>query len=277
MRFGGPVFGEPGTPEAWVAAVRAKGYRAAYCPVGLDASAAEIGEYRGAASENDIVIAEVGAWSNPLSNDPAVAAEAERKIIAAIRLADEIGAKCCVNIAGSVGPKWDGPAARDLTRETFDRIVVQVREFLAEADPQETFYGLEPMPWMYPDSAESYRELIEAVDHPRFAVHYDPVNLVSSPQAYFANANQMSHFIDLLGDRIVAVHAKDITLRDQLTTHLDEVIAGEGCLDYVTLLRRLDELDPDLPLMLEHLDREEQYDQAARHIRGVAQSIDITL
>ena len=277
MRFGGPVFTDTETPESWIASVKAKGYRAAYCPIGLDASQSQIGEYRAAAAENDVVIAEVGAWSNPLSSVPAEAAAARRKIISAIRLADEVGAKCCVNIAGSVGAKWDGPSAGDLTRETFDRIVEQVRSFLDEAAPEYTTYSLEPMPWMYPDSADSYLEMIEAVNHPRFAVHYDPVNLVSSPQAYFGNGEQMSRFIDMLGDRIVAVHAKDIVLRDQLTTHLDEVVAGEGKLDYPTLLKRLDELDTDLPVMLEHLELESQYDQAAAHIRAVAQSLGIVL
>ena len=277
MRFGGPVFGDTQTPDGWIAAVKAKGYRAAYCPIGLDASSAEIAEYRAAAAENDIVIAEVGAWSNPLSADPSEADAAREKIVSAIRMADEIGAKCCVNIAGSVGPKWDGPSPGDLTQRTFDRIVELVRGFLEEAAPERTAYSLEPMPWMYPDSAESYLEMIEAVNHPHFAVHYDPVNLVNSPQAYFRNSEEMSRFIEMLGDRIVAVHAKDILLRDQLTTHLDEVVAGEGELDYATLLTRLDELDPDLPVMLEHLELEEQYDQAASHIRGVAQSLGIAL
>ena len=42
MRLGGPLFATADTPESWVAAVRAAGYRAAYCPVALDATAETI-------------------------------------------------------------------------------------------------------------------------------------------------------------------------------------------------------------------------------------------
>ena len=37
MRLGGPVFGSAGTPDEWIAAVRAAGYGAAYCPLGPEA------------------------------------------------------------------------------------------------------------------------------------------------------------------------------------------------------------------------------------------------
>jgi len=67
IRLGGPIFEKCADPAAWVAAVRARGYRAAYCPVGLDADEATVRGYREAARKADVVIAEVGAWSNPLS------------------------------------------------------------------------------------------------------------------------------------------------------------------------------------------------------------------
>ena len=80
-------------------AVQSYGYRAAYCPVSLDASDDEIQAYADAAAEADIVIAEVGAWSNPLGPDPAEREAALTKCKRSLRLADKIGACCCVNIA----------------------------------------------------------------------------------------------------------------------------------------------------------------------------------
>ena len=61
-------------------------------------------------------------------------------------------------------------------------IVQTVREIIDAVKPVRTFYTLETMPWMYPDSAHSYLELIRAIDRERFAVHLDVVNLVCSPQ-----------------------------------------------------------------------------------------------
>lgn len=270
MRLGGPIFTKTSSPESWVAAVRAAGYRAAYCPVGTESDAATVQAYAEAARQADIVIAEVGAWSNPLSPDPAQAAQALAKCKASLALADRIGARCCVNIAGSCGPKWDGPAAADLTEVTFDRIVSTVRTIIDAVRPTRTFYTLETMPWMYPDSAESYLRLMKAIDRKAFAAHLDPVNLVSNPQRYFANRELIVDCFAKLGPHIKSCHAKDILLREHLTVHLDEVRPGQGRLDYSTFLKLLNGLDADTPLMLEHLPNEEEYRLAAAHLREIA-------
>lgn len=269
MRLGGPVFGDVSDPEKWIALHKAAGYRAAFCPVDASASDDLVRAYADAAAEADIIIAEVGAWSNPLSPDD----ETRRKALDLCRnrlaLADRIGARCCVNISGSRGDQWDGPHPLNLTDETFDMIVEVVRSIIDAVKPTRTFYTLETMPWMYPDSAESYERLIEAIDRDRFAVHFDPVNLICSPQAYFSNRALIRDFVHKLGRRIKSCHAKDILLSTKLTTHLDEVRPGLGNLDYQVYLREVHKLK-DVPLMLEHLSTEEEYRQAAYYVRGKA-------
>jgi sugar phosphate isomerase/epimerase len=151
------------------------------------------------------------------------------------------------------------------------------RAIIDAVRPSRTFYTLEPMPWMYPDSIESYLDLIRAIDRPQFGVHFDPVNLINSPQRYFTNGEFMHAFIARLGSSIRSVHAKDIHLQDKLTVHLDEVRPGLGELDYRTLLRELDRLAPDLPLMLEHLPQASEYDLAAAYVRGVAGEVGVAL
>jgi len=277
MRLGGPIFEETNSPESWAAAVHAAGYRAAYCPVAPDADDETIKAYADAASKADIVIAEVGAWSNPLTPNPTNASAALEKCKASLALADKIGACCCVNIAGSCGKKWDGPDAADLTEETFDRIVSVVRDIIDSVKPARSFYTLETMPWMYPDSPDAYLRLIKAIDRKGFAVHLDPVNLVCSPQRYFSNGALIEECFEKLGEHIKSCHAKDILLHDKLTVHLDEVRPGRGNLDYTTFLKGLNRLVADVPLMLEHLPNKEEYRTAASHIRNVADKEGISL
>jgi sugar phosphate isomerase/epimerase len=277
MRLGGPVFGGGSSPEEWVAAVQRHGYRAAYCPVGLDVNDATVRAYAEAARAADIVIAEVGAWSNPISRDASERAAAIEKCQKGLSLADRIGALCCVNISGSRGEKWDGPHPDNLTPETFDWIVETTRAIIDAVQPTRAFYTLETMPWMYPDSAESYLQLLEAIDRPQFAVHLDPVNIICSPQRYFNNAALIRECFALLGPYVKGCHAKDIVLRDNLTTHLDEVRPGLGGLDYSVLLQEMDRMDPDMPLMLEHLPSEEEYAAAAEWVRGKAKEEGISL
>jgi len=277
MRLGGPLFQKYSNAGEWARIVRANGYRAAYCPVPLDADADEIRDYERAAQAADIMIAEVGAWSNPISPEEGERKTAIEKCKQALSLADGIGARCCVNIAGSRGRKWDGPCPLDLQDETIEMIVATVRDIIDSVHPGRTFYTLETMPWMFPDSTDSYLSLLKAIDRPAFAVHFDPVNLINSPQRYFQNARIISDFIAKLGPHIRSCHAKDILLQNHLTVHLDEVCPGCGGLEYRTFLTGVAGLPDDVSLMLEHLPGEEEYLAGADHIRQVARQEGVDL
>jgi len=276
MRLGGPVF-DISDPEKWIAALRAAGYRAAYCPVKYTDDRAVKQSYVDAAKKADIIIAEVGAWSNPLSHNSETRRAALQKCQEQLALADEIGALCCVNIAGSRGDQWDGPHPDNLTPETFDMIVETTRAIIDAVQPTRTTFTLETMPWAYPDSADSYLELIRAIDRKAFAVHLDPVNIVCSPQIYFNTGALIRECFEKLGAHIKSVHAKDILLAPKLTVHLDEVRPGLGGLDYRTLLYAMDKLAPDTPLMLEHLSAPEDYALAGDYVRSVAQEIGVKI
>ncbi|MFN8376576.1 MAG: TIM barrel protein [Anaerolineae bacterium] len=276
MRLGAPV-GSTASPEQWAAEVQRLGYRAAYCPINSDADAQTIAAYVRAAQEADIVIAEVGAWhNNPISPDDAVRAAAIKNCQEKLAFADEVGALCCVNVAGSRGERWDGPHEDNLTAETFDLIVETTRAIIDAVKPKRTYYSLEPMPWVFPDSPDSYLELMKAIDREGFAVHLDPVNMISSPRLFFNNAAFLKECFDKLGAYIKSCHAKDTVIGGKLTTHLDEVRPGLGKLDYKVFLQQMQRLDKDAPFMLEHLPAEE-YLPAAQYVRDTAQSIGITL
>ena len=278
MRFGGPIFEQFTDPQSWAQAVQSKGYRAAYCPLSIEEHpVSTISAYAAAADQADIVIAEVGTWCNPLSPDEKIRSAALERCKIGLWLADEIGARCCVNIAGSRGEKWDGPCALDLTAETYEMIVASVREIIDAVQPKRSDYTLEGMPWMFPDSPQSYLQLLRDIDRPHFAAHLDPVNWINSPQRYFKNTALLEESFRLLGPHIRSIHAKDILLEEHLTVHLPEVRIGLGGLDYRTFLRLANQLNPDTTFMLEHLPCEEEYDLAANHVRNTADALSIPL
>jgi len=185
-----------------------------------------------------------------------------------LALADRIGARCCVNIAGSRGEQWDGPHPDNLTEDTFDLIVDTVRTIIDAVNPTRTYYTLETMPWMYPDSPDAYLRLLAAIDRSQFAVHLDPANLICSPQRYFGNAALIKECFEKLGQFIRSCHAKDVALSPHMTTHLDEVRPGLGGLDYSVFLKELHKLEPDICLMLEHLPTEHEYVLAGEYVRS---------
>jgi sugar phosphate isomerase/epimerase len=270
MRLGGPIFREFKDPDSWIRAAKASGYSACYCPVVNDAGDDVIRAYAKAAKKADIIIAEVGAWSNPISPDGETRKKAVEFCKKQLELAEKIGANCCVNISGARGEKWDGPHPDNLSESTFDLIVETVRNIIDAVKPKRTFYTLETMPWVFPDSPDNYLRLIKAIDRKQFAVHLDPVNLVCSPQRYFANGELIKECFKKLGKYIKSCHAKDIILRESMTTHLDETRPGTGGLDYRIYLRELNKLDANIPLMLEHLPDEKEYVTAGEYIRKLA-------
>ena len=279
MRLGGPIFADYETPDEWARAVRAAGYSAAVAQLPLDAPDQTLDAYRNAAQRHDIVIAEVGAWgANPLHRDDAERRRGLETIKTRLQQADRLGARCCVNIAGTTFVRKQGePVPNQLTDEVFALIVDSVREIIDEVRPTRTFYALETMPWLLPNTADSYVSLLNAIDRGRFAVHFDPVNLITSPERYYNNAGVIREFCEKLGPHIKSCHAKDIVLRHELTVHLYETRPGLGNFDFEVYLREINELDRDMPLMIEHLEGEDEYAEAAAYIRSIAEAEGIEL
>jgi sugar phosphate isomerase/epimerase len=273
VRLGSPLPQTWDSPAGWIEALQRHGFRTSYWPLGDDAASDTVRQYADAAAAADIVIAEIGAWSNPLSADEPTRAAALELCKTRLELADRVGARCCVNLAGTRADSWDGPHHGNLGAETFALIVDTVREIVDAVEPRRTFYTLEPMPWSLPDSPDSYVELMRAIERPRFAVHLDPVNMINSPAKYYDNAGLLRDCFAKLGPHIKSCHAKDITLANELTVHLAEVRPGLGALDYRVFLTEMDRLDPDTPLLVEHLPDDAEYRAATAHIRGVAASL----
>ena len=270
MRLGLSANPPHSSPSEWIDKVVAAGLRAVVFPCDETAPDAVIDEYVRLCRAHDVVIAEVGAWSNPLSADQAVAARARALCKRRLALADYVGARCCVNIAGAAGgAQWDGPASENYGEEAMRRVVDSIHEIIDDVNPRQTCYTLEPMPWMVPDSPEQYREVLDRVGDARFAVHMDIVNMISSPRRYFFNREFMERAFALLAGRIRSCHLKDIRIGGALTLHLDEVPCGEGGLD----IRRYAELataeDPDMPLIIEHLSGWEAYAASLSRVRDL--------
>lgn len=277
MRFGGFIFKKWSTPEEWALAALEAGYSAVYFPVDYTAKISVIDEFKEAAKAHDLVISEIGVWNNLLVKDPKEKKENYNRAIKQLELSEYVGANCCVNIAGSYSHQWDGPHKDNFTKRAFDEIVTTTQYIIDFVKPKNTFYSLEPMPWMYPDSPDSYLELINAIDRSAFAAHLDPVNTICSPRAYYDNTRLIEEWFDKLGTNIVSCHAKDIYLSGKLTVHLDECRPGTGGLDYKTYIKCMTKLDDRVCLMLEHMTLEKDYMDATIYLKGLAKELGIIL
>ena len=278
MRLGGPIFVKSDDPAVLAKAHLDLGYRAAYAP--SDLAIGDTDRIKGLVAEfarRDVVIAEVGAWKNMLDPD----SEKRRQNIAwvteRLAIADLLGARNCVDIAGSFNQTvWFGQDPKNLGREFLDATVENCRKVIDAVKPQRARFTIEMMPWSLPSTPDEYLTLIKAVDRKAFGVHLDVCNTMSSPARLYNNGAVIHECFAKLGPWIVSCHAKDLQWGPGYQVNIQEVIPGTGLIDYKTYLRDLSHLAVDAPLMLEHLRNEEEYTKGRQYVQGVARSIGLS-
>ena len=277
MRLGGPIFLISDDPGEQAREHRRLGYRAAYAPKVELKDKERIKAITKEFAAQDVALAEVGAWVNMLDAD----AEKRRKNMAYVQqrlaLAEELGTRCCVDIAGSYNPKaWDGPDPKNLGPEFIDATVENCRKLIDAVKPTRTKFTIEMMPFSFPSGPDEYLKLIKGVDRRAFAVHLDVCNVMNSPERMYHNGGVIRECFRKLGPWIASCHAKDLNWENYVQVCLREVIPGRGQIDYKAYLSELAKLPVDAPLMLEHLKTAEEYAEGRNYIQGVARQLGLS-
>ena len=278
IRLGGPIFLDSDDPGALAREHRRLGYRAAYVPkVELsdkDRIKAIVNEF----SSQDVVIAEVGAWVNMLDLDPGKRRKNLDYVEQRLALAEEVGALCCVDIAGSYDPTtWYAPNPKNFSQEFMDSTIENCRRVIDGVKPKRTKFSIEMMPYSFPSGPDEYLKLLQAVDRKAFGVHLDVCNVINSPQRMYNNGSVIRECFQKLGSRILSCHAKDLAWEDSYQVSLREVIPGRGHIDYRAYLSELSKLPSEAPLMLEHLTSASEYEEARKYIASVARDLGLSL
>lgn len=265
MRLGGPVFLKSDDPIELAREHRRLGYSAAYCPAVKAGDSARFRAIEAAFRDAGVVIAEVGAWVNMLDPDDTKRKKNLDYVTERCAVAEEVGARCCVDIAGSYNPDyWYGAHPKNYSKEFFDATVENCRRVIDSVKPKRTVFTIEMMPWSIPDGADRYLALIRAVDRKTFGVHMDVCNAVNSPERFYNSGVLIDELFRKLGRWIASCHAKDLAWMPEYNVHFQEVVPGRGQVDYRSYLRNVSQLDA--PLMLEHLKSPEEYEEGKRYI-----------
>ena len=279
MRLGAPVFISEKDPELFVFSHVKKNYRAAYCPdwINYDTDPEACRAFKASLSKHDVVLAEVGIWRNVLSKNPDEAKAAIDYSVRRLQTAEELEARCAVNIIGSwCETNWDGPHEKNYSEDFFDAAVEAARKIIDMVKPKRTKMSFELMPCQFLDCASEYMRFLYAIDRSAAGIHLDPANCISNPRLLYDNKNFFQREFAIFGGSVCSVHLKDVCLDPStFTVNIKEVLIGKGNLDYINLLRLLDRLPPDTPVMLEHLETEALYDEAAKSVRALGEKANI--
>ncbi|GIV79209.1 MAG: hypothetical protein KatS3mg050_3603 [Litorilinea sp.] len=198
-----------------------------------------------------------GYWQNLITPDENRRREAVRTLQAALRLAGWMGARGIDTGPGSMNPAgpWF-PHPDNWTASARRQLVKSLKECAPAAEDAGVYLSLESHQLVTLKTPEITREILDEVGSPWVRCDYDSANWITLDTIFDTTA-ALNHHFDLLGDHIVSCHAKDIWIENRLTLHLQDGCPGKGLMDFKTLFRRMEALNPDYPVIAEGNSTEE--------------------
>jgi sugar phosphate isomerase/epimerase len=201
---------------------------------------------RRAFEKHNVRIAVLGCYINPIHPDPATRAALLGWFKEHLRFASDVGCPVVALETGSVTADYS-PHPDNQGEPAFQDMLRSFAKLVAEAERHAVTVGVEAVTVHTVSTPQRMRRLLDTIASPHLRVVLDPVNLLSPANAH-RQRDVIREALDLLGDDIAIVHAKDF-VRDGET--LRTVPAGQGELDYDDVLRWLDANGRDIPVLLE--------------------------
>lgn len=198
-----------------------------------------------------------GFWQNLVTPDETQRRGSVRVLQGALRLAGWLGARGIDTGPGSMNPAgpWF-PHPDNWTLSARRQLVKSLKEAAPAAEDAGVYLSLEAHQLVTLENAEITREVLDEVGSPWVKNDYDSANWITRETVYNTTA-AINHHFDVLGDRIISCHAKDIWIENRLALHLQDGCPGKGLVDFRTLFRRMEALNPDYPVIAEGNSTEE--------------------
>lgn len=237
----------------------------------------ERAEVVAACKKHDVVIYEVGGYTNLVTPDNSKLEQNLLRLIHCMEVAESVNCGMVGTVAGCRDPKYlINVHPENWSPETWKLLVKSVKRVLKDTSGMKVTLGMEAQVTTIIDSPRAHLRLLEDVGNDRLTVNLDPVNMVNF-ERYYHTKELINECFDLLGERIMGAHAKDTyILPDQQTIHIQEVCPGRGVLDYPTYLLRLSHMKWPRALEPEHIP-DDQYPEATEYVASTAAKIGVKL
>ena len=195
----------------------------------------------------DLDVAVLGCYLNLCHPDPTELKKIQSRYYGHLRVAALLGASVVGTETGAPNAayKYD---ANTHSREALEAFIRGLAPVVERAEHWGVSLAIEPV-WKHTVyNADRALEVLQAIQSPNLRIIFDPVNLLcpenaAQREAIFADT------IQKLGDHIAVVHIKDYV---PAGAELKSVAAGEGEMDYTTVLRFIKDRKPYLQATLEN-------------------------
>ena len=204
-------------------------------------------------SVRNITMTALGGTYNMIHPDMQRRDDGLRKLRVLASACERLGTSVITLCTGSRDPDnmWRRHPDND-TPEAWADLTVSMRQAIQVAEEHQVTLAFEPEVANVVDSAIKARRIIDEIGSPYLKVVMDGANIFHAGEL-----PRMREILDeafaLLGEHIAFAHAKDLD-RDGEAGHL---AAGKGLLDYDQYLALLNDVDPDMPIVLHGLSEAE--------------------
>ncbi|MCE5252014.1 sugar phosphate isomerase/epimerase [bacterium] len=238
---------------------------------------AERAEVVAACKKYDVIIYEVGGYTNLVTPDSNQLRENLTRLAHCIEVAESVNCPMVGTVAGSRdSANFINVHPDNWTIETWKLLVNSVKQVLSDTAGMKAAIGMEAQVTSIIDCPLAHKRLMEDVGSDRLKVNLDPVNMMSL-ERYYHTTELIHECFDLLGEDIMGCHAKDTFIwPDKQTVHVQEVCPGKGVLDYETYLVCMSRLKWPRALEPEHIE-DNEYPEARAYIEKIAGKVGVKL
>ena len=236
----------------------------------------EVATIKAAAKKHDVVFYNIHCAGNIIAPDPD-ADRWQRHIIDAIHSAEEFGCPTILTHVGSMYANRNWAHPLNWSEECYKRSVAALKRICKDTAGSKVAISIEPVNTEFLNNPWAMKKLQEDVGDERLRCGLDITNMVH-PNVAFRMSEFTNVTFDLLGDRIFYLHAKDFVWNSMLPG-MSWAMNGTGNMDYELWLAHVSRLTarPEIYVMIEFLEKDEEYAQAQKNIRAIAQKIGVKI
>lgn len=221
--------------------------------------------FRQTLQEANIHISVLGCYINMVASEQNVRQDELAKFYHFIHLLRDFDASMIATETGSVGT---GYTTANFTDDAFCQTVQSVELMLRQAEKCGATIAIEAGQNHPIHTPDRLFNLIQTAPNANLRVILDCANLMS-PENAGRQEQIFQHAIDLLGDRIVAIHLKDFILE---ANQIKFVPLGQGDLNLKTILTYVKHYKPHIHVLMEATP-ERYLTEAINHIHQIYDSI----
>jgi len=244
------------TPERLAARIAAQGFSCVQLALnkaiaGLNLQAGDLTtelarEIGGAFAGNGVGIEVLGCYINPIHPDLATRKKLLTFFKDHLRFARDFGCGIVALESGSVNADYSAHPANH-GAAAFQEMLASIGELVAEAERFGVCVGLETVHCHTVSTAQKMRRVLDTICSKNLRVVFDAANLLT-PEIFHEQSRIIPEALDLLGDDIAVVHAKDLVYENGA---LKTVPAGCGELEFAPVLEFVRSHKSNVSVLLE--------------------------